>query len=113
MARERESAEQARIAAMQAELARAASLTAMGEMTASIAHEINQPLAAVVNNASVARPSAPQCRANPRNSHANHQRRWSSQRGYSQHSRNANKGGSSQGAARHQRFDPRSHDARA
>jgi C4-dicarboxylate-specific signal transduction histidine kinase len=37
---------------MQAELARAASLTAMGEMTASIAHEINQPLAAVVNNAS-------------------------------------------------------------
>ena len=52
MARERESAEQARIAAMQAELARAASLTAMGEMTASIAHEINQPLAAVVNNAS-------------------------------------------------------------
>jgi signal transduction histidine kinase len=52
MARERESAEQARIAAMQAELARAANLTAMGEMTASIAHEINQPLAAVVNNAS-------------------------------------------------------------
>ena len=51
MARERESAEQARIAAMQAELARVASLTAMGEMTASIAHEINQPLAAVVNNA--------------------------------------------------------------
>jgi len=51
MARERESAEQARIAATQAELARVARLTAMGEMTASIAHEINQPLAAVVNNA--------------------------------------------------------------
>jgi C4-dicarboxylate-specific signal transduction histidine kinase len=36
---------------MQAELARVARLTTMGEMTASIAHEINQPLAAVVNNA--------------------------------------------------------------
>ena len=37
---------------MQAELARVARITAMGEMTASIAHEINQPLAAVANNAS-------------------------------------------------------------
>jgi len=50
-ARERERADQERNTAMQAELARVASLTAMGEMTASIAHEINQPLAAVVNNA--------------------------------------------------------------
>jgi C4-dicarboxylate-specific signal transduction histidine kinase len=50
-ARERESAEQARIAAMQAELARVARVTTMGEMTASIAHEVNQPIAAVVNNA--------------------------------------------------------------
>jgi signal transduction histidine kinase len=50
-AREREAAEQSRIAAMQAELARVAPITAMGEMTASIAHEVNQPLAAVVNNA--------------------------------------------------------------
>ena len=36
----------------QAELARAARLTTMGELTASIAHEVNQPLSAVVNNAS-------------------------------------------------------------
>ena len=50
-AREREIADQARNAAMQAELARVARLTTMGEMAASIAHEINQPLAAVVNNA--------------------------------------------------------------
>ena len=50
-AREREAADQARNAAMQAELARVARLTTMGEMAASIAHEINQPLAAVVNNA--------------------------------------------------------------
>jgi signal transduction histidine kinase len=35
----------------QAELARAARLTAMGEVTATIAHEINQPLAAISNNA--------------------------------------------------------------
>ncbi len=34
----------------QAELAQVARLTAMGEMSASIAHEINQPLAAIVAN---------------------------------------------------------------
>jgi signal transduction histidine kinase len=34
----------------QAELARVARLTTMGELAASIAHEINQPLAAVVTN---------------------------------------------------------------
>jgi signal transduction histidine kinase len=50
-AREREVAEQARKTATQAELARVARLTTMGEMTASIAHEINQPLAAIVANA--------------------------------------------------------------
>jgi PAS domain S-box-containing protein len=33
------------------ELARMARVTTMGELTASVAHEINQPLAAVVNNA--------------------------------------------------------------
>jgi C4-dicarboxylate-specific signal transduction histidine kinase len=40
---------------MQAELARVARLTTMGEMASSIAHEINQPLASVVNNANAAR----------------------------------------------------------
>ena len=50
-AREREAADAARQAAMQAELARVARITTMGEMAASIAHEINQPLAAIVNNA--------------------------------------------------------------
>jgi PAS domain S-box-containing protein len=35
----------------QAELAHVTRVTTVGEMTASIAHEINQPLAAVVNNA--------------------------------------------------------------
>jgi signal transduction histidine kinase len=53
-ARERELAEQARKVATQAELARVARLTTMGEMTASIAHEINQPLAAIVANANAA-----------------------------------------------------------
>jgi PAS domain S-box-containing protein len=35
----------------QTELAHVSRLTTMGELTASIAHEVNQPLAAVVNNA--------------------------------------------------------------
>jgi PAS domain S-box-containing protein len=38
----------------QAELARAVRLTAMGELTASIAHEVNQPLMGVVTNADAA-----------------------------------------------------------
>ena len=50
--REREATDAARRAAMQTELARVARITTMGEMAASIAHEINQPLAAITNNAS-------------------------------------------------------------
>ena len=50
-AREREASDAARRAAMQTELARVARITTMGEMAASIAHEINQPLAAIANNA--------------------------------------------------------------
>jgi PAS domain S-box-containing protein len=48
---ERKRAEEA-LRETQAELERAVRLTIMGELTASIAHEINQPLGAVVNNAS-------------------------------------------------------------
>jgi signal transduction histidine kinase len=47
LARDREKAEQA-------ELARTSKLTTMGAMTASIAHEVNQPLAAVVTNGNAA-----------------------------------------------------------
>jgi two-component system sensor kinase FixL len=47
---ERKRAEEA-LNKMQAELAHVTRVTTLGEMTASIAHEINQPLAAVVNNA--------------------------------------------------------------
>lgn len=47
LAREREKAEQA-------ELARVSKLTTIGAMTASIAHEVNQPLAAVVTNSNAA-----------------------------------------------------------
>jgi adenylate cyclase len=54
-ARERERVDQERKDAMQAELARVARLTMMGAMASSIAHEINQPLASVVNNANAAR----------------------------------------------------------
>jgi PAS domain S-box-containing protein len=48
---ERKSAEQA-LQEAQAELARMIRIATMGELTASIAHEINQPLAAVVTNGS-------------------------------------------------------------
>jgi PAS domain S-box-containing protein len=43
------------IHAAQAELARVVRASLLGEMTASIAHEINQPLAAIVNNANASR----------------------------------------------------------
>jgi PAS domain S-box-containing protein len=46
---ERKGAEHA-LADMRAELARVTRLTTMGELTASIAHEVNQPLAAVITN---------------------------------------------------------------
>jgi C4-dicarboxylate-specific signal transduction histidine kinase len=48
---ERKRAEEA-LRQAQAELAHVARLTTLGELTASIAHEINQPLAAVVSSAS-------------------------------------------------------------
>ncbi len=47
--KERRSAEEA-LKKTEEELARVARVTAMGELTASIAHEVNQPLAAVVTN---------------------------------------------------------------
>jgi C4-dicarboxylate-specific signal transduction histidine kinase len=47
-AREREALDRARTATMQAELTRVARLTTMGRLAASMAHEINQPLAAIV-----------------------------------------------------------------
>jgi signal transduction histidine kinase len=49
-AREQEIVEQARTDAIQTELTRVARLTTMGQMAASFAHEINQPLAAIVAN---------------------------------------------------------------
>jgi C4-dicarboxylate-specific signal transduction histidine kinase len=48
---ERKQAEEA-LHKAQAKLAHVTRVTTLGEMTASIAHEINQPLSAVVNNAS-------------------------------------------------------------
>jgi len=49
---ERKRAEEA-LRSMQAELARVTRVITMGELVASIAHEVNQPLAAVVTNANV------------------------------------------------------------
>ena len=42
---------QERLRHAEAELARISRLTTMGQLTASIAHEINQPLSAIVTNA--------------------------------------------------------------
>ena len=50
---ERRQAEEA-LRAMQAELAHVNRVTTMGEMSASIAHEVNQPIAATVTNAQAA-----------------------------------------------------------
>jgi signal transduction histidine kinase len=49
-AREREVVDRARTTRMQAELTRVARLTTMGRLAASMAHEIKQPLAAIVAN---------------------------------------------------------------
>jgi signal transduction histidine kinase/GAF domain-containing protein len=43
------------LANLQTELARAASVTSLGVLTAAIAHEVNQPLAGIVTNASTCR----------------------------------------------------------
>src|SRR3984885_12564714 len=45
-------ASELRLQMTQAELARVSRLTTMGELAASIAHEVNQPLTAVINNGS-------------------------------------------------------------
>jgi C4-dicarboxylate-specific signal transduction histidine kinase len=51
---ERKLAEEA-LRTAQADLAHVTRVTTMGELTASIAHEINQPLSAIVNNANACR----------------------------------------------------------
>ena len=51
-AEERLRASERNLQMTQAELARVSRLTTMGELTASIAHEVNQPLTAVINNSS-------------------------------------------------------------
>ena len=48
------------------ELARVSSLTTMGELAASIAHEVNQPMTAVTNNASACLDSLPMVTSDPR-----------------------------------------------
>ena len=45
---------EARLAAVQGQLAHANRIETMGQLTASIAHEVNQPIAATVTNASAA-----------------------------------------------------------
>jgi C4-dicarboxylate-specific signal transduction histidine kinase len=52
--RKRAEAEHERLRRLEADLARKNRLTTMGELTASIAHEINQPLAAIVTQSEAA-----------------------------------------------------------
>jgi C4-dicarboxylate-specific signal transduction histidine kinase len=52
--RKRAEAEHERLRQLEADLARMNRLTTMGELTASIAHEINQPLAAIVTQSEAA-----------------------------------------------------------
>ena len=73
----------------QAELAHVTRVTTLGEMTASIAHEINQPLGAVVNNASACLRwlAAQQPGGGPAVCRAHHRRRPSSRRNHRPDSR--------------------------
>ena len=80
---ERKQAEEA-LREAQAELAHVTRVATLGEMTASIAHEINQPLAAVVNNASACLRwlAAQQPGGGPAVCRAGHRRRPSSRRNH-------------------------------
>ena len=114
-AREREIADQQHNAAMQAELARVSRLTTMGEMASSIAHEINQPLASVVNNANAARrwldrepPNTDEVQA----ALSAHRERWRTrQRHHWKHSRDGEKGRPEPSPDRSERTDKRRDEA--
>jgi C4-dicarboxylate-specific signal transduction histidine kinase len=54
-AEEKQRASEQRLLDAQMELAHVTRVTTLGEMTASIAHEVNQPLAAVVSAAAACR----------------------------------------------------------
>ena len=104
-AREREITEQS-------ELARVTRSTAMGAMTASIAHEINQPLAAIVTNSNAAlrwlgnaTPNVEEARAALKRISADGHR---ASEVISRHPRDVQARRQPPGADRHQRADPRS-----
>ena len=108
---ERKRAEEA-LHKAQAELAHVTRVATLGEMTASIAHEVNQPLAAVVTNATaclrwLARQSPDLDEARPLERY--HPRRQSCKRSDRANSRPRQEISSAEGLARHQRNYPRSH----
>ena len=69
----------------QAELAHVTRVTTLGELTASIAHEVNQPLAAIVTNGEASlrwlASDAARSRGGARRRRAHHQGRQSGERG--------------------------------
>ena len=108
---ERKRAEEA-LDKAQAELAHVTRVMTLGEMTASIAHEINQPLAAVVNNASAClRWLAAQLQTwrRPAVCGDDHRRRPSRRRNHQPDSRPRQKISAPEGLARHQRNNSGSH----
>ena len=94
----------------QAELAQVARLTTMGELAASIAHEISQPLAAVVNlwkrGAPMAGPGPAQYRGDEGGSQRHRRGGQSRRRGDCAHSGAAQASQAGIRYARHQRGDP-------
>ena len=102
----------------QAQLAHVSRVTTLGELAASIAHEVNQPLAAVGANADAAlrwlAAQPPRPRGGPAGSQPYRQGRPSRRRDHQACSRPGQKGAAAEGAAEHQRSHPRGHrpDAR-
>ena len=109
---ERKRAEEA-LEKAQAELAHVARVATLGEMTGSIAHEINQPLAAAVNNASAClrwlAGAAPNLEEARQSAALHHCGRPSSRRNHQSDSRPRKEISAAEGLARHQRNDPGSH----
>jgi signal transduction histidine kinase len=101
----------------QMELARANRVTATGQLAASIAHEVSQPIAAALTNANAAARSLgaepPDLEEVRRPPWPDHQGRQTSQRGNRPDSRARQEGAAEERPAEHQRGDARSHRADA
>ena len=98
------------------ELAHVSRLTTLGELTASIAHEVNQPLGAMVANAAACArwlaAEPPDDGGSARGARQHRRRRQAGARGHRAHPRAHQAPGAAQGVARRQPQDPRGPRAR-